>query len=317
MPLGQIIRIFVFIMRRLTKSYTSPTPPPLDKMTFPQFLPFLQQQLSAHYEPEELPFLGRLLWEGLGLKAGQGSLDEAQQRRLGDWVERLQAGEPVQHVLGAGHFYGRDFLVSPAVLIPRQETEELLVWVRDTFLPTAQPLNGMDIGTGSGCLPISLELEWREKGQMASLIGLEVSAEALAIARANQQRLGTKVEWVEKDILNASDRDYENLDFIVSNPPYVPESEKANMMKQVRDFEPELALFVPDDDPIRFYKQIAELGLFWLKPGGWLFFEVHIDHGEAVREFMGRSYEEVSLRKDLQGRWRMLRARKAGGEAGY
>lgn len=225
-------------------------------------------------------------------------------------AQRLRAGEPVQHVIGQAHFYGRDFLVSPEVLIPRPETEALLVWARDLWLHRGLPRAGgrfLDMGTGSGCLLISLERELAARNLSVEALGVDRSEAALAIARQNAQRLGAAVHLLPLDLLQADPSQYRDLDLLLSNPPYIPERERPGLQPQVRDFEPGLALFVPDDDPLLFYRHLARLGRHWLKPGGWLMVEIHRDFGAGVVDLLqGHGYQSVTLRQDLAGRDRMV-----------
>lgn len=219
-------------------------------------------------------------------------------------IEQLTAGRPVQYVLGAADFYGRRFAVREGVLIPRPETEELVAWVVRESAPTARIL---DIGTGSGCIAATLAAELPQ----AAVSALDISDEALAVAAENGRRLGVEVSWMQGDILQ-----YESLagtgplDAIVSNPPYVPERDRAAMHPNVRDYEPAEALFVPDDDPLCFYRAIARAGRQWLRTGGKLYFEIYHEAGETLGKLLeAEGYVEICLRQDLFGKDRMLCAR--------
>ena len=228
-------------------------------------------------------------------------------------AEELRRGKPIQYILGSAHFYGRDFYVNPAVLIPRRETEELMVWIRDSLkgeIFSKDPLQILDIGTGSGCIPISLACEWKMMNYRPQISATDISPDALAIARKNAQLFGTDIQWLEADIFTMTEKYFSNLDIVISNPPYVREAEKAKMEARVTDYEPGLALFVPDDDPLRYYEQIGRLAAKWLRPGGFLFFEINEAFGkelEVVVENLG--FEEIIVKKDLQGKDRMLRCR--------
>lgn len=219
---------------------------------------------------------------------------------LWDDFERLKTGEPIQQILGKAPFYGREFQVSRDTLIPRNETEELV-----HLIIKENPKSGLkilDIGTGTGCIPITLFLEMNQ----AEVYGLDVSASALAIAQKNGKALKAKVNWIQLDILK-EEIPIQDLDILVSNPPYIPEKGKAKMHSNVLDFEPELALFVPDEDPLLFYRRIADLGKKALKPKGKLYFEIHEDYGKEVKDLLlQKGYTEVKVIQDLNGKDRMV-----------
>ena len=218
--------------------------------------------------------------------------------------ERLKTGEPIQYIFGKGPFYGRDFFVSPATLIPRNETEELVHLI---IKENRQPgLKILDIGTGTGCIPISLALEMNNP----KVFGEDISEEALLIARKNAEELGAEVFFSKCDILTEMPNVAE-LDILVSNPPYIPEQEKPEMHKNVLDFEPQLALFVPNDDPLIFYRRISEIGKQLLKPGGKLYFEINEKYGNDVASLMkDLGYSEVRVLKDLNEKDRMAVGRR-------
>jgi release factor glutamine methyltransferase len=217
--------------------------------------------------------------------------------------ERLKAGEPIQYIFGKGPFYGRDFLVNEHTLIPRNETEELVhLIIKEN---SQAGLKILDIGTGTGCIPISLDLEIKSP----EVYGIDISEKALEVARKNGELLKSNVSFLKCDILNEMPNVRE-LDILVSNPPYVPEGEKSEMHRNVLDFEPELALFVPDLDPLLFYRVIGEKGKQLLKPGGKLYFEIHEKFGSGVADLLTRlGYQEVKVIKDLNGKERIASAR--------
>jgi release factor glutamine methyltransferase len=217
--------------------------------------------------------------------------------------EKLKAGEPIQYILGKGPFYGREFLVNEYTLIPRNETEELVhLIIKEN--PRAG-LKILDIGAGTGCIPISLDLEMKSP----EVYGIDISEKALEVARKNGELLKSNVSFLKCDILTEMPNVPE-LDVLVSNPPYVPESEKSEMHRNVLDFEPELALFVPDQDPLLFYRVIGEKGKQLLKPGGKLYFEIHEKFGSEVAELLtSLGYQEVKVMKDLNGKERIASAR--------
>ena len=243
-------------------------------------------------------------------------------------VDRVAKGEPVQYVLGCADFCGREFLVGPGVLIPRPETQELVRLVEQHL---ALGSTVLDIGTGSGCIAITLALAGYE------VTALDVSDVALSFARRNAERLGAEVEFVKGDILkekseklkvknnsnlpketeNESNSDYSlftfhfSLDAIVSNPPYICESEASAMDGNVIDHEPHLALFVPDHDPLLFYRAISEFGLEHLAADGLLFFEVNRAYAEQVAELLlQKGYRETKIVKDQYDNNRFVWARK-------
>lgn len=218
-------------------------------------------------------------------------------------LERLLANEPVQYVTGFAHFYGRKFYVEKGALIPRPETEELVDLIV-TESAGKQP-SVLDIGSGSGCIAISLEQELKGVTN-----GIDVSDDALKISKLNAEQLGSSANFAKCDVLQEVP-DFKDLDILVSNPPYIPNREKELMRKNVLDFEPREALFVHDSDPLIFYKQLAELGLQLLKTGGKLYFEIHENFGDEVKSMVQNfGYQEVLIHLDMQGKNRMLSALK-------
>lgn len=214
--------------------------------------------------------------------------------------ERIKTGEPIQYVLGKGPFYGRDFYVNSFTLIPRNETEELVhLMIKENPEPG---LKVLDIGTGTGCIPVSLALDMNNP----EVYAVDISEEALKIAAKNAEALGAKVSFSKCDILNQSP-EVPQLDLLVSNPPYVLLKEKELMHKNVLDFEPELALFVSDNDPLLFYRAIASKGLELLSEKGKLYFEINEQYGKEVVQLLeSLGYTAVRLIKDLNGRDRMV-----------
>jgi release factor glutamine methyltransferase len=220
-------------------------------------------------------------------------------------IGRLQQQEPLQYVLGCAHFYGLELEVNPAVLIPRPETEELVdLIVRENT--GRQQLHLLDICTGSGCIPIALSAHL----SVEKAYGLDISEPALGVARTNALKYGQPISWLQQDILQEDlALPAAGLDIMVSNPPYVLEQEKTFMRKNVLTFEPHLALFVPDNDALLFYKRISELGLRHLKPEGKLYFEINEQQAAPLVQFMHElGYGEVEVRQDLFGKDRFIRA---------
>lgn len=218
---------------------------------------------------------------------------------------RLTEGEPVQYVLGRAEFSGRWFNVRPGVLIPRPETEELCAWITADSKASGSP-KVLDIGTGSGCIAITLQLDMPE----SKVTAWDISADALDVARENAQRLGANVNFVKQDALNAKPEG--EWDVIVSNPPYICEKEKKDMAVNVLEHEPHTALFVPDADPLLFYRAITRLAVQTLNKGGRLYFEINpIYADDTCRMMRAEGMTAVELRSDMYGKQRMAKGVKA------
>lgn len=218
---------------------------------------------------------------------------------------RLTEGEPVQYVLGRAEFCGRWFSVRPGVLIPRPETEELCAWITADSKASASP-KVLDIGTGSGCIAITLQLDMPE----SKVTAWDISADALDVARENAQRLGANVNFVKLDALNAKPEG--EWDVIVSNPPYICEKEKKDMAVNVLEHEPHTALFVPDADPLLFYRAITRLAVQTLSKGGRLYFEINPIYADDTCHMMrAEGMTAVELRSDMYGKQRMAKGVKA------
>lgn len=218
---------------------------------------------------------------------------------------RLTEGEPVQYVLGRAGFSGRWFNVRPGVLIPRPETEELCAWITADSKASGSP-KVLDIGTGSGCIAITLQLDMPE----SKVTAWDISADALDVARENAQLLGANVNFVRQDALNAKPEG--EWDVIVSNPPYICEKEKKDMAVNVLEHEPHTALFVPDTDPLLFYRAITRLAVQTLSKGGRLYFEINpIYADDTCRMMRAEGMTAVELRSDMYGKQRMAKGVKA------
>ncbi len=230
----------------------------------------------------------------------------------------LKRGSPIQHVLGYSWFMDDKYMVSPDVLIPRPETEELVRWVReDHASDNGSHLNVLDICTGSGCIAISLSKfypSWNIKA-------LDISEPALKIADQNRKILNSDIKLFQADILNWKrdqhiikeltnlDSAKDGLDIVISNPPYVPLKQSASLNARVRDHEPSLALFVPDEDPSIFYREIADFSSTHLKTGARLYFEIHRDLGEEIVKMLKEfKFSDIIIRKDINGNDRMISA---------
>jgi release factor glutamine methyltransferase len=243
-----------------------------------------------------------LQWDAAQLEMRRDEvLSESELVKVYTPFERLQAGEPLQYVLGEVHFHGLSLGVAPGVLIPRPETEEL---VQRIIEDVRTPSHIVDIGTGSGCIALALKGAYPE----AQVVAIDRSAEALAIAEVNGARNGLRVEWMLANILDP-DLVIPPTDLIVSNPPYVPRSEEASLDSVVRDNEPHIALFVEDDDPLLFYRAIAHQALQALSKGGHLWFEGHYRYATGVGELLSAlGFTTVEVLHDLSGNPRYIHA---------
>jgi release factor glutamine methyltransferase len=296
---------------------------------------YFTEVLATTFSQREAEQLMRILLEDLfGIDWNQQlmnpemRIDEHQHYQLSEAIQRLLSGEPVQYVTGMARFCDLLFKVSPAVLIPRPETEELVQKISTASLPchsSQQPMSFQqrqvgkresmgcdskkiriwDIGTGSGCIAIALAKHFVN----AEVIAFDVSEEALQIAKENAENNGVQMAFIQDDVLNPhSDYFNQPVDLIVSNPPYVCDSERTTMEANVLDWEPEKALFVPDDDPLRFYRQILALAKTQLNPDGQVWFEINERMGEEMLSLcqeMGFSNAEVL--EDFAGRLRFCR----------
>lgn len=214
-------------------------------------------------------------------------------------MTQLMAGEPIQYILAKAPFYGREFKVGPGVLIPRNETEELVHLILKNHKGKMKVL---DLGTGSGCIAISLALEWAE----AQVSALDISVQALGIAKQNAAKYAANLNFIKADVLQ-KDLNLEKFDLMVSNPPYVLEKERVFMQANVLKHEPELALFVPNEDPLRFYKAIASHGKKVLNPNGFLYFEINEAFGtEVVALLKNEGFVNVQLIQDINGKDRIV-----------
>ena len=239
-------------------------------------------------------------------KVNELSSDE--ERNLEEIIARLQNGEPVQYVLGKADFAGRTFHVEPGVLIPRPETAELCQWIEEevSSLEADDPKQILDICTGSGCIAITLGLNIPN----SEVTGWDISEDALRIARGNVEMLKARNVRIEYQDALALPKAAEAADLIVSNPPYICEKEKADMEKNVLEHEPSLALFVLDEDPLKFYRAIAEYASSALKSGGALYFEINPIYEKETREMLLKlDFKDIETKEDAFGKKRMMRAK--------
>ena len=233
------------------------------------------------------------------------SLSGSQAEFLKEAEKRLLAHEPVQYVLNESWFCGMKFYVDKNVLIPRPETEELVEWIISNLKFPIDKLKILDIGSGSGCIPVALKRKLRK----AEVWSCDISADALKIATRNAETLGADVHFRQIDFLNPGERKkFPAFDIIVSNPPYVPEKDKEQMNPNVLDYEPYAALFVPDNDPLIFYTAIADFAKQHLSSNGSIFLELHEDFAKDVQSVFQKESFSIEIKKDMQGKERMLHA---------
>ena len=240
-------------------------------------------------------------------KVKELSIDE--QRELEKTMQRLESGEPVQYVIGVADFFGRSFHVAPGVLIPRPETAELCEWIINSEKEkgNSQACHVLDIGTGSGCIAITLALELPK----AKVSAWDISDEALRIAQENAKALGASVTLEHHDILASTLPSSQTWNLIVSNPPYIEPKERDGMEKNVLDYEPELALFAPEQNPIIFYQRIGDYAWKSLNHDGLLFFELNPLTADAVNNYLSDlGFSEIEIRQDQFGKQRFLKAKK-------
>lgn len=303
-------------------------------------VPYLRKILTKVYDERETKAIIRLLLEEVAdlpfarqWLNPNTEISPSCRRRLKEMAVRLATGEPVQYVLGYETFAGRKFEVNDKTLIPRPETAELTDWIlqennlkETATTPFPIPSRLLDIGTGSGCIAITLAAAYPSCDTTA----IDISEDAIDIARTNAEKLGVgTITFLKKDILQdvAPQQQICNgnlwkeahspaFDLIVSNPPYITQSEAATMAHNVLDYEPHEALFVPDEDPLLFYRNIACYGHSHLLPGGRLYFEINARFGyEMIRLLEKEGYENIILRQDISGRDRMIRATRPFREA--
>ncbi|MGB0931056.1 MAG: peptide chain release factor N(5)-glutamine methyltransferase [Chitinophagales bacterium] len=279
----------------------------------------LQQALQEIYEVEEAKAIAQIVLESvlqmnrLSLQINKNqSLTATQFQELNGIIPRLLQKEPVQYVLGEADFYGLQLKVTPAVLIPRQETEELVHWIIESISASIHQRSSMssdfsilDIGVGSACISLAL----KKALPIVQITGIDVSEKALQIAQENSDKLQLPIHLQKIDVLNRTLWGLlPKFHLIVSNPPYICESEKELMNNNVLEYEPSLALFVPDKNPLIFYKAIADFALLKMHKNGLLFFEVSEHFAEDCREMLIGKGFQAKLKKDINGKARMIQA---------
>jgi release factor glutamine methyltransferase len=279
----------------------------------------LWRQLTQVYDDYEAKAIARMVYEvRFGLmpsdlfigKDTQLSTDD--QKLLAEITQRLLTGEPIQYVLGEAELGGRTFHVEPGVLIPRPETYELCQWImkeRRGKKEEGRNTSILDIGTGSGCIACTLAAELAD----AEVTAWDISDDALRIATENAKRTNVHVSFEKVDVLNTSllnrERPATGLDIIVSNPPYICNKERATMERNVLEHEPELALFVPDDDPLLFYRTIARFAAKTLNPGGALYFEINPLYVSEMQQMLSKEgFSHTEIRNDQFGKQRFTKS---------
>lgn len=268
----------------------------------------IRESLSGIYPEQELLSISRLLiskvtgFSFTEILLNKNTIFSLYQRQLLDnYLTELRKHRPIQYVLGETEFCGLDFDVNEAVLIPRPETEELVEWIVQS---ESADVKILDLGTGSGCIPIAL----KKMMPRAVVSACDLSTDALAVALGNATKNGVDVDFFQMDILNQMPAKTP-YDCLVSNPPYIPVGEKAEIAVGVKDFEPQMALFVPDNDPLLFYRSIALMGLQVLREGGRVYLETHRDYAlDVFNLFRDLNYSDLELKKDIAGNDRMVRA---------
>lgn len=280
-----------------------------ENYTIKKTISYIKSELKELYPLNEINSFINLIFEKF-LNYSRSKLHIVQDQTLSEDIynailavtEELKLQKPIQYILKEAHFYDLKFTVSTDVLIPRQETEELVDWIIKEN--SNQKIKILDIGTGSGCIAISLAKNLHK----ATVFASDVSSKALDMAIENSKSNNIALNFLQFDILNPESWPNETFDIIVSNPPYVTEKEKNLMQKNVLDFEPELALFVSDNSPLIFYDKIIDFGKKHLNPNGKIYFEINEAFGkETALLFQENNYKDISLKKDLNGKDRMLR----------
>jgi release factor glutamine methyltransferase len=283
-------------------------------MTLSEFRSALKNTLQGFYSNSELDQLAKtLLMSRMKLDstayllASEAELCDEVLEQLRSDVQRLSMHEPLQYVLGNTSFYGLEIQCNPAALIPRPETEELVDWVlSEVQLPSCALI---DLGTGTGCIPLAIKAK-RPSWQVSAI---DVSQDALALARTNALRLALEVHFEAADLLtDFSDLAIKNkFNVVISNPPYIPNADAMSMLPNVLNHEPHLALFVPDSDPLLFYRRIVAFSEQYLEKEGYVFVEIHEDLSEeTIQLFHQAGFANIELRKDMQGKPRMIKAQR-------
>lgn len=276
-------------------------------MSIKEIIKDFKSALSPFYEERELQNITSIIFEDIFHVTNlekERAFTKEEKDQVGEIVHRLKEGEPIAYITGKVNFFGYDFMVNKNVLIPRPETEELVHWI-SSDLTSKKQLDVLDVGTGSGCIPITL----KKKHATLRVFGVEFSLDALNVARINGRKLGVPMELFRLDFL---DKGYWHLlgvfDIIVSNPPYIPFEEVEKISLSTLKYEPEIALFVENDDPLVFYKRIIEFSKDHLQDTGCIYVEVNEFLADITQLLFRTAFVHVELKDDLQGKPRMIKA---------
>lgn len=286
-------------------------------MTFIQLEKEFTNTLSSIHEAQEVKSLTWLsinsvckLERAKYLSMRDDELAQTDLDKLLEILEQLKNGSPLQYILGETDFYDLKFKVNPSVLIPRPETEELVDWTLITIREMkgeTEVLKIVDIGTGSGCIPIAI----KKYIPLADITAIDISENALDTAKLNAELNKTELNFIKDDILTPTNQELVNTqyDVIISNPPYITESEKSKMHQNVLNYEPHNALFVPDNEALKFYNAIADFAINHLKKTGFLFLEINENFGkETISLLLKKGFKTTELRQDMYGKDRMIKA---------
>ena len=284
-------------------------------MTIRQITTELHRQLTGQYPETEIESFARILFRHyLDMTPSQTHLSHECEllpkieKQIRKAIDELKKFRPIQYILGETEFYGLHFELSLDVLIPRPETEELVDCVVKEYDRNAD-LTMIDIGTGSGCIAVALATNFPN----ASVWAVDISEAALAVAQRNALKNRVKVNFLLGDVLENGLMGFEpaSIDTVVSNPPYIVPSEKEHLLPNVLEYEPHIALFTPENNPLIFYERIATFGLKCLKSGGKIFFEINETFPEKVADILQQNhYSNITAKKDINGKWRMVSGEK-------
>jgi release factor glutamine methyltransferase len=273
---------------------------------------FIHKSLADIYDSKEIEAFYFLLIDEFAkiskLKAisdPQITINQSELLKINFAIKDLKNSKPIQYIIGKTSFFDLEFFVNDSVLIPRQETEEIVNWILEDNKEIHEPISILDIGTGSGCIAISLKKHFSN----VQVSAIDISEKALETAKKNADLNNIEINFLKLDILNPpSNLDLGQFDIIVSNPPYITQSEKTQMRANVLNFEPELALFVDDQNPLQFYKAIADFSIKNLKSNGKLYFEINEKYGELTSEMLfNKGLIDIQLKKDINKKPRMIR----------
>lgn len=281
-------------------------------MTWNEYYRYYLQQLQHIYSAEEASIITALVFENKAgvtrlniIKSPNEIVNNQQKNELDAALHNLLQHTPVQHITGETWFYNLKFTVNEHVLIPRPETEELVKWIIDEHTTQKKHFSMLDIGSGSGCIPVAL----KKNLPQASITSIDVSNDALAVAKENAEANNTPVDFLQLDFLNRDEwQRLPAFDSIVSNPPYIPLHEKENLDRNVTAYEPHNALFVPDSNPLIFYEAIAAFAKMHLKQEGKIYAEVHEDYANETAAVFASHFSQVTIKKDINGKERMVKA---------